>query len=140
MSSPTKIKLDKQETLIITWDNGNEYKYPLQFLRDESPDAGNKGETILWKHYAPPAHGPDQPGKYEIANIEMVGNYAINIKWKDGYDYGIYSFELLEQWGEYLEVKSILPTNYGDHHDHDHCNGDDDNVHQCGGGSCSSCC
>lgn len=119
MANPVKINLNKDDSLTIKWDTGKEYNYPLQFLRDESPDAGNKGETILWKHYAPPPKGPDKPGKYEIENIEMVGNYAINIKWKDGYHYGIYSFALLEQWGEFLEVKSLLPKNYGEHHDHD---------------------
>ena len=84
MKIPKKIKLKNQEFLIIEWDNGKIVDYPLKFLRDESPDAGNKGETILWKHYAPPPKGPDKPGKYEIDKIEKVGNYAINIIWKDG--------------------------------------------------------
>ena len=69
MALPKKIKLNKQESLTIHWDNGKIIDYPLQFLRDESPDAGNKGETILWKHYAPPPKGPDKPGKYEIDKI-----------------------------------------------------------------------
>lgn len=103
MAVPKKIKLNRQESLTITWDNGKENTFPLKFLRDESPDAGNKGETILWKHYEPPPQGPDKPGKYEVDKIEMVGNYAINIKWKDGYDYGIYSWDLLEKYAEYLE-------------------------------------
>lgn len=105
---PKKIKLNKQESLIIEWDNGKVISYPLKLLRDESPDAGNKGETILWKHYAPPPKGPDKPGKYEIANIEKVGSYAINIIWKDGENNGIYSWEVLEKLGEFLEVKNSL--------------------------------
>ena len=108
MSQPKKIKLNKQETLLIEWDNGKTIEYPLTFLRDESPDAGNKGETILWKHYAPPPKGPDQPGKYEIADIKKVGNYAISITWKDGESSGIYSWELLERFAEYLELKQNL--------------------------------
>lgn len=117
MANPIKINLNNQDSLTIMWDDGKEYNYPLKFLRDESPDAGNKGETILWKHYAPPDQGPDKPGKYEVKTIEMVGNYAINIKWKDGYSYGIYSFDLLQQWGEFLEMKKILPANSGELHD-----------------------
>jgi len=105
---PKKIKLNKQESLIIEWANGKVIDYPLIFLRDESPDAGNKGETILWKHYAPPPKGPDKPGKYEIANIEKIGNYAISIKWKDGEDDGIYSWEVLEKLGDFLELKNLL--------------------------------
>ncbi len=106
MAMPTKIELKDKDTLTIVWDNGKTYNYPLKFLRDESPDAGNKGETILWKHYPPPPQGPDKPGKYEIAAIEQVGSYAIQIRWKDGYDHGIYSWDLLLRWGELLEKQN----------------------------------
>ncbi len=110
MAKPKKIKLNKQETLTIEWDNGKIIEYPLTLLRDESPDAGNKGETILWKHFAPPPKGPDKPGKYEIADIQMVGNYAINIAWKDGENAGIYSWDVLEKLGEFLELKKSLTS------------------------------
>ena len=105
---PKKIKLNKQSTLTIEWDDGRIHNLPLKFLRDESPDAGNKGETILWRHYDAPPAGPDKPGKYEIEKIDLVGNYAVKIKWKDGYDFGIYSWDLLGRWGEYFQVKENL--------------------------------
>lgn len=108
MARPKKIKLNKQESMIIEWDNGKIIHYPLKFLRDESPDAGNKGETILWKHYAPLPKGPNKPGKYEIDTIKKVGNYAINIVWKDGENAGIYSWEVLERFAELLEIKNSL--------------------------------
>lgn len=116
MATPTKIKLHKQEYLEIVWDNGKVVKYPLKFLRDESPDAGNKGETILWKHYAPPPKQETQSIGYEIEKINMVGNYAIQIKWIDGYDYGIYSWDILERLGDYLEVKNNLHQDFEHHH------------------------
>lgn len=106
MNKPTKIKLNKEEkALDIIWNNGSEFSIPLKFLRDESPDATNKGETILWKHIPPPPKGPDKPGKYEVDNIKKVGGYAITITWKDGYNYGIFSWDLLYKWGEFHEVK-----------------------------------
>lgn len=109
MPSPTKIKLNRQdEVLMIEWDNGKVHNFPVKFLRDESPDASNKGETILWRHIPPPPKEPDKPGKYEIEKIEQVGSYAISIKWKDGYDYGIYSWDLLLMMGEYLEATGDL--------------------------------
>jgi len=108
MPKPKKIKLNNQESLTLEWENGKVIKFPLTLLRDESPDAGNKGETILWKHYAPPLKGPDKPGKYEVADIQMVGNYAINITWKDGENAGIYSWEVLEKLGEFLDIKKSL--------------------------------
>ena len=118
MAQPTKIKLHKQEYVEITWNNGKVIKYPLKFLRDESPDAGNKGETILWKHYpAPRKTAPLKPEAYQVEKIEMVGNYAVQILWKDGYDYGIYSWDLLEQYGDYLEVRENLHQDFEHHHD-----------------------
>lgn len=116
MAVPEKIKLHKQEYLEVMWDDGKIHKFPLTFLRDESPDAGNKGETILWKHYAPPPKEKTKPEGYEIEKIEMVGNYAIQIKWKDGYDYGIYSWDLLQRLGDYLEVKNGLHQDFDHHH------------------------
>lgn len=116
MSTPTKIKLHKQEHLEITWDNGKVIKYPLMFLRNESPDAGNKGETVLWKHYAPMKKAPLRPEAYQVEKIDMVGNYAIQIKWKDGYEFGIYSWQLLEQFAEYLSVRENLHQDF----DHEH--------------------
>ncbi|HPN37366.1 MAG TPA: DUF971 domain-containing protein [Melioribacteraceae bacterium] len=121
MRKPKQIKLNKQESLIIVWDNDNEQSFPLKFLRDETPDAQNKGETILWRHYPAPAKGPDKPGKYEVQKIELVGNYALSITWKDGYNYGIYSWDLLKKLGEYLEVKESLHQDF--EHDHNHENG-----------------
>lgn len=119
MAVPKKIKLLNNEELLIVWDNGKENYYPLKFLRDESPDATNKGETILWKHYPPTQKQSEinHPGKYEIEKIEPVGNYGIQITWKDGYNYGIYSWDLLEKWAEFLEVKRSLPNlDMGENH------------------------
>jgi DUF971 family protein len=116
MAVPKKIKLNKQEFLEIVWDTGKESKYPLKFLRDESPDAGNKGETILWKHYQPIPKQKTTEESYLIEKIEIVGNYAIQIKWKDGYDYGIYSWDVLERLGDYLDVKNNLHQDFDYHH------------------------
>lgn len=108
MLNPVKITKNEQESLTIKWNDGREHTIPLKFLRDESPDATNKGETILWAHYEPAPQGPDKPGKYEISDIQVVGSYAIQITWKDGFDHGIYSWKLLEKWGEYWDVKIDL--------------------------------
>jgi DUF971 family protein len=92
MIQPKKINLKNQENLNILWDDETEYSFPLKLLRDESPDATNKGETILWKHYPPSKQDPDKSGKYKIEKIERVGNYAVRITWGDGNAFGIYSW------------------------------------------------
>lgn len=116
MLYPKTIKLRGKEHLSITWNNEKVHKYPLKFLRDESPDAGNKGETILWKHYEPLPKGPEKPGMYEVEKIDLVGDYAIKITWGDGYDYGIYSWDLLWKMGEYIDVTDNLHQDF----DHEH--------------------
>lgn len=120
MAAPKKIKLNGQDSLTIIWNDDREHNFPLKFLRDESPDAENKGETILWKHIPPPPKGADKPGKYEVDSLELVGQYAFQIKWKDGYDYGIYSWEWLERMGDYLEVKNAIPDMSDHDHNHNH--------------------
>lgn len=36
-----------------------------------------------------------KPGMYDLANIQAVGNYAIQADWKDGHNTGIYSWDIL---------------------------------------------
>ncbi len=33
----------------------------------------------------------------ELVSMEMVGNYAVQLVWKDGHSHGIYTWELLRQ-------------------------------------------
>ncbi len=108
MALPVKINLISESELQILWDNGNDFRYPLHFLRDETPDAGNKGETVLWKHYPALKKEKVSPEGYKIKDIEPVGNYGIKIVWQDGYDYGIYSWDILEQMGEFLKIKNEI--------------------------------
>lgn len=118
MAVPKKIKLNEQKSITINWDNAKVHTFPLQFLRDESPDAGNKGETVLWTHYEAPEKTPDLPGKYEVDKISTVGNYAMNILWKDGNSDGIYSWEYLLKLGEQMEVEKIIPSKEDIDHEH----------------------
>jgi len=105
MIQPKKISVNEQKTLNVIWQDGKENSFPLHFLREESPDAGNKGETILWTYYPPPPKDTDQPGMYEIAAIEKVGNYAIQITWGDGNKDGIFSWDFLRRLGEQIKTE-----------------------------------
>ncbi|MCH6575187.1 MAG: DUF971 domain-containing protein [Bacteroidetes bacterium] len=93
---PVQIKIVDKEKLFIKWDDDSESGISLKYLRDECPCAGCKGETILLKTFRPPSHPIDLPGMYEIKNIETVGEYAIQITWKDGHNTGIYSWDYLK--------------------------------------------
>mgnify|MGYP003344411849 FL=1 len=102
---PTEIKLHQvSRVLELTFDDGKHFQLPCEFLRVYSPSAEVRG------------HGPGQEtlqvGKknVEIKSIEAVGNYAIQLAFSDGHNTGIYSWDILydfgvrqaELWQDYL--------------------------------------
>ena len=103
---PTEIKLhQKSRVLEIAFADGATFRLPCEFLRVYSPSAEVRG------------HGPGQEvlqtGKkdVEISRIEPVGQYAVQLHFSDGHDTGIYSWDLLydygvrqdEMWRSYLK-------------------------------------
>ncbi len=103
---PSEIKLhQKSRVLELAYEDGTRFELPCEYLRVYSPSAEVRG------------HGPGQEvlqvGKefVEIEDIEPVGNYAVKLKFSDGHDSGIYSWETLwelgtryeEYWQDYLK-------------------------------------
>jgi len=95
---PTQIKRI-ETTLKITWNDGKISDIPLTKLRDECPCVNCKGESVIFESYIPIKTPFKAAGYYEIESIEAMGNYAVSIKWKDGHDTGIYSWEILRKIG-----------------------------------------
>lgn len=106
LPQPTEIKLhQKSRVLEIAFADGAAFRLPCEFLRVYSPSAEVRG------------HGPGQEvlqvGKksVEITRVEPVGSYAVQLTFSDGHDTGIYSWELLydygrrqdEMWRHYLK-------------------------------------
>jgi len=95
---PSAIKLhQKSRVLEISFADGKTFPLPCEFLRVYSPSAEVRG------------HGPGQEvlqaGKknVEITHIEPVGNYAIQLTFSDGHATGIYSWDLLYDYGLHQE-------------------------------------
>ncbi len=103
---PTEIKLHQKSRLLeISFADGKSFQLPCEFLRVYSPSAEVRG------------HGPGQEvlqvGKrnIDITKIEPVGSYAIQLTFSDSHDTGIYSWDLLydygmrqdEMWQHYLK-------------------------------------
>lgn len=93
-ASPTAITLhQKSRVLEIEFSDGKRFRLPCEFLRVHSPSAEVRG------------HGPGQEvlqiGKkdVEILRVEPVGSYAIQLTFSDGHDTGIYSWDLLYEYG-----------------------------------------
>lgn len=100
MFRPVSIKLNKQEGwLQITWDDNTSCQYPLGPLREACPCVQCRGGHDKMGS----AHQPEDlltisltPSRsHEIVEILPVGNYALQPRWSDGHDTGIYTWEFL---------------------------------------------
>ncbi len=96
---PTELNLHRlSRVLEITFDNGESFKLPAEYLRAWSPSAEVMG------------HGPGQRKvpigieKVNIDQVEPVGNYAIVLHFDDGHNTGIYSWETLYNLGKNYET------------------------------------
>ncbi len=95
---PTDITLHQASRLLeISFADGKSFRLPCEFLRVFSPSAEVRG------------HGPGQEvlqtGKQDvtITAVEPVGQYAIQLRFSDGHDTGIYSWDLLYDYGTQQE-------------------------------------
>lgn len=97
MTQPKKIKKTENESLQITWSDDEVTEITLTELRDNCPCVHCKGETVIFSSYIPIKSPFKAAGFYEIEKIEQVGNYAMQIIWKDKHNTGIYSWEYLRE-------------------------------------------
>ncbi len=96
---PTNIEVDiKQSEVRITWADGLQSHYPLDYLRKNCPCATCNEQRANTDPLR--VLSPDQiaVGKLEPNHpVEMVGNYALQFFWADGHRTGIYTFEYLRE-------------------------------------------
>lgn len=94
---PVKIKKSDDGKLLIKWSDDKDMSVSLVKLRDECPCVNCKGESVIFRSYIP-IKAPFKPaGFYEIEKIEPVGNYAIQITWKDGHSTGMFAWDTLRK-------------------------------------------
>ena len=91
---PTELRLHKdRKTLTVSFESGERYELPAEYLRVKSPSAEVQG------------HSPDQritvPGKRNVAILEVipVGNYAVRLAFDDTHSTGIFGWEYLRELG-----------------------------------------
>lgn len=93
--TPTHLDLQRDEGLHISWANGEETFYPVDFLRKMSPSADSKTtrEDLDTNPLAILPKTNDEP--LTITDATLVGNYAVRLTYSDGHRTGIYSWEYL---------------------------------------------
>ena len=92
---PVSITVHQQSRVLeVGFDDGASFRIPFELMRIYSPSAEVQG------------HGPGQEilqtGKrdVEVTALEPIGNYAVLPRFSDGHDTGIYSWDLLYDYGE----------------------------------------
>ncbi len=90
---PVDIRQEGPSLLGITWSDGLTSSYPVRALRQACPCA-----HCIDEHTGRPLLNPASvPMDIHPVKLEAVGRYAIRIRWSDGHETGLYSFELLRQ-------------------------------------------
>ena len=84
------------EELAISWNDGGESYIPLEHLRRACPCAGCGGEPDVLGNISRPAvtYSDDS---FQLRGFALVGGYALQPRWADGPDTGIYSFQYLRR-------------------------------------------
>jgi DUF971 family protein len=99
---PVELRLNPAKNqLTVEYDSGERFVLPAEYLRVESPSAevqghGSRGKQIV-------------TGKADVAilALEPVGNYAVRIRFDDGHDTGLYSWDYLHELGREQRAKWV---------------------------------
>jgi DUF971 family protein len=83
------------DLVVVVWDDGHESYYPLEALRRACPCAACSGEPDLFGRMAMGPKPRYRPESFQLTGLEKVGNYALQPKWADGHDYGMWPYEKL---------------------------------------------
>jgi len=88
---PREIKQEGDAGLRITWADGRICEYLAPALRRACPCAQCVNEWTGQRTLQPEAISEE----LSIADLNIVGRYALNFRWSDGHETGIYSFKYL---------------------------------------------
>lgn len=96
---PQHLDLKKDRGLTILWSDGATSYYSIAYLRRMSPSADmrNLRESMAKNPLTVLPASKSNAGPLVAVDAELVGNYAIKIRFSDGHDTGIYSWEYLRE-------------------------------------------
>ncbi len=90
---PREIKQEGDEAVRITWADGRICHFQAVQLRRACPCAQCVNEWTGQRVLKPEMISDD----LHIAELSIVGRYALNFRWSDGHETGIYSFRYLRE-------------------------------------------
>ena len=91
---PSEIRLGSdKKSLFVTFESGESFTLSAELLRVESPSAEVQGHGVGQKTT------PFGKRHVRITGIEPVGNYAVRLVFDDGHDTGLFSWDILHDYG-----------------------------------------
>jgi DUF971 family protein len=87
--------------LVVEWADGAVQRIPFGALRKACPCAVCKGEMGRPGRFD--VRPQLEPGEDDLADINLVGLYGLGVRWGNGHDTGIYTFEYLRALGDAAE-------------------------------------
>jgi DUF971 family protein len=99
-TAPTEIRLRRASRLLeVSFADGARYALSFEYLRVHSPSAEVQG------------HGPGQEvlqiakENVRVEAVEPIGRYAVRLRFDDGHDTGLYTWQYLRELGAEHEAR-----------------------------------
>lgn len=92
---PKNVQLIGEE-LAIQWNDETESFFRLEFLRRACPCAACGGEPDVLGNLSRPNVSYNEKS-FLLAGFKIVGGYALQPRWEDGHETGLYSFQYLRR-------------------------------------------
>lgn len=97
MSQPVHMDLKKDRGLTIQWEDGASSYYSIAYLRRMSPSAEARQVREQLEKNPLTVLPAGRGGPLVAVDAELVGNYAIKIKFSDGHETGLYTWKYLRE-------------------------------------------
>ena len=91
---PIQIKVKEKKYLYVRWDDDSQTEIQLAHLRRFCPCAICTSQEEAHHHDYIKVYTPEQ---LIVNSINIVGSYAVAIKWADNHNTGIYDFGYLKK-------------------------------------------
>ena len=93
---PEHLDVDRERGLTVAWSDGRRSFYPVTGLRRASPSADAKAlREEMARNPLTVLPAGRATGPLAAVDAELVGNYAIRIRFSDGHSTGIFSWSYL---------------------------------------------
>ena len=100
---PKHLELKKDQALTVYWWDGRVSVYPVAHLRRMSPSADQRelrqemARNPLTVLPSAPESAPGSGHALTVTDLQLVGNYAVQLTFSDGHRTGIYSWQYLRE-------------------------------------------